>query len=341
MGPRQPGLLWDRGTHPKISFEGWRDERVLTVVLLMQMAICWRIQAFLMFLFGPCLLAGYIFLPKRLQAKQVRDIQFEFLVGSSVLSVSVLTATAIYLFSTDQPFEQTFLYHLATMQFFALFTVWSTFIPIYSRTDGRTGWYNIFYLIIAAAPFFLNFLITILFFISLHPAIPYFLIACIDNVDTGLPTSAPEYVIRAYKGDWIMTAQSTTSIITFALTSFSLPTAGLLLLFWRSFAWRCHQQLHMLITSGSTVAMVVFMVRMDLNRSMMRSLVGEDYIGDEWGFGQILAIFIWIPIIFRLVVFLSHQVFRYLSRFVTDTGASPQVSTHSGTESMLSIWSYT
>lgn len=74
---------------------------------------------------------------------------------------------------------------------------------------------------------------------------------------------------------------------------------------------------------------------------MMRSLVGEDYIGDEWGFGQILAIFIWIPILFRLVVFLSRQVSRYLSRFVTDTGASPQVSTHSGTESMLSIRSYT
>lgn len=162
------------------------------------------IQAFLMLLFGPCLLAGYIFLPKRLQAKQVRDIQFEFLVGSSVLSVSVLTATAIYLFSTDQPFEQAFLYHLATMQFFALFTVWSTGIPIYSRTDGRTWWYGILYLIIEAAPYFLNFLIIV--GISLHPAIPYFLLACIDDVDTGIPTSAPEYVIRAYKGDWIMTA---------------------------------------------------------------------------------------------------------------------------------------
>lgn len=341
MGPRQPGLLSDRGTHPKISFEGWRDERVLTVVLLMQMAICWRIQAFLMLLFGPCLFAGYIFLPKRLQAKQVRDIQFELLVGSSVLSVSVLTATAIYLFSTDQPFEQTFLYHLSTMQFFALFTIWSTVISNYSRTDGRTWWYKIFYLIIAAAAFFHNFLIIMLVHISLHPAIPYFLIACINNVDTGLPTSPPEYVIRAYKGDWIMTARSTTSNITFVLTIFSIPITGFLLLSGKFFAWRCHQQLHMLITSGSAVAMVVFMVRMDLNRSMMRSLVGEDYIGDEWGFGQILAIFIWIPILFRLVVFLSRQVSSYLSRFVTDTGASPQVSTHSGTESMLSIWSYT
>lgn len=332
MGPRQPGLLWDRGTHPKISFEGWRDERVLTVVLLMQMAICWRIQAFLMLLFGPCLLAGYIFLPKRLQAKQVRDIQFELLVGSSVLSVSVLTATAIYLFSTDQPFEQTFLYHLSTMQFFALFTVWSKVIPV-----ERTGWwYSIFYLIIGVVSFSLYSLINIRVSLYLHPAIPYFLLACIDDVDTGIPTSAPEYVIRAYKGDWIMTARSTTSIITFVLTSTSIPIAGFLLL-----GWRCHQQLHMLITSGSAVAMVVFMVRMDRNRSMMRSLLGEDYIGDEWGFGQILAIFIWIPILFRLVVFLSRQVSRYLSRFVTDTGASPQVSTHSGTESMLSIRSYT
>lgn len=337
MGPRQPGLLWDRGTHPKISFEGWRDERVLTVVLLMQMVICWIIQAFLMLLFGPCLLAGYIFLPKSLQAKQVRDIQFEFLVGSSVLSVSVLTATAIYLFSTDQPFEQAFLYHLATMQFFALFTVWSTVILV-----ERTGWwYSIFYLIIGVVSFFLYFLIIIRVSLYLHPAIPYFLLACIDDVDTGIPTSAPEYVIRAYKGDWIMTARSTTSIITFVLTPTSIPIAGFLLLSGKFFAWRCHQQLHMLITSGSSVAVVVFMVRMDLNRSMMRSLVGEDYIGDEWGFGQILAIFIWIPILFRLVVFLSRQVSSYLSRFVTDTGASPQVSTHSGTESMLSIWSYT
>ncbi|KAK0744188.1 hypothetical protein B0T18DRAFT_198637 [Schizothecium vesticola] len=263
----------------------------------------WRIQVAFTILLGPCLLAGYSFLHRRLQAR-LRNIHFEFLATTFLLSISVSVATLLY-FNTHL-FELTFLYYLATMQVFALFTIWLTAIPLYYDEPRMQGWPSFY--IIAGSVFYVLNIALMLAIVFNFPAVPEFLSACVVNHDTGIriSTVTPEVewsdLTRVYQDNWVMTARSTNSIITCVFTVAWVPAAAILLR--RAHAWRCRWQLHTLITGGVAITMVVFMVRVERNRSMVRDLVGKDYISDEWGFGQILAIFIWVPVLLRLVWFL-------------------------------------
>jgi len=255
------------------------------------MVISCTIQGVLTILLGPCLLAGYSFLPKRLQAK-LRDLQHEFLVATSFLSISLSVATLVYFLETARPFELSFLYYLATMQFFALFTVWFTATrPYYNepRMHSRN-----FFMICTGT--FIYAVSTVLMFVTVFTgsAIPEFLSACV-NYDVERSD-----LIRAFEGDWVMTARSAKGIITCVFTVAWIVGARVLLDF--AHAWRCHQQLCTLIAGGAATAMIVFIVRMERSREMVRALVGqEDYVSDNWGLGHILTIFIWFPILLKLI----------------------------------------
>lgn len=259
------------------------------------MVISWRIQAALTVLLGPCLIAGYGFLPPKLE-ENIRDTQYDFLVATSILSASVSVATSIYIFDATHFVEITFLYYLATMQVFSFLTVWFAVTPRYSE-DPRMEWPALCFAVASGSYIllFVHILVEVFNF-----AIPEFLSACINH---GLPTSTPEFessldLMRAYEVDWLMMARSTKSIITSVFIVAWAPAA--FTFFERTHGWRYHRQLRTLVSGGVASGMGIFMVKMERNRSMGRALAGKSYVGDDIGFGQILAIFICIPTLLRI-----------------------------------------
>lgn len=270
------------------------------------MVISWRIQAVLTVLLGPCLIAGYGFLPPRFEEKLrdgIRDIQHEFLAATSILSASVSVATIIYIFDTTHFFEITFLYYLTTMQILSVLTIWFSLNPRYHNDPG-IQWPALCF---AAGCF--SYWLVLVFALMMSfacPALPEFLLACV-NYSAGIPTSVPELessldLMRAYEVDWLMMARSTKSIITSVFIVSYAPAA--LILFERTHGWRYHRQLRTLVSGGVASGMGIFMVKMERNRSMGRALAGKSYVGDDIGFGQILAIFICAPTLLRIVGFL-------------------------------------
>lgn len=263
------------------------------------MVASWRIQAVLTVLLGPCLIAGYGFLPPGLE-ENVRDTQYDFLVATSILSASVSVATSIYVPDTTHVFEITFLYYLATMQVFSFLTVWFAVTARYTE-DPRMEWPVLCFAVASGS------YITSLIFIlaeAVNVAVPELLSACINH---GLPTSTPEFesslnLMRAYEGDWLMMARSTKSIITSVFIVAWVPAA--LIFLGRTHGWRYRRQLLTLVSGGVASGMVILMVKMERNRSMGRALAGKSYVGDDIGFGQILAIFISIPTLLRIGFFL-------------------------------------
>lgn len=285
------------------------------------MVISWRIQAGLTILLGPCLTAGCGFLLPKLQ-QDLQDIQYDFLVATSILSASVSVATTIYIFDTEHFFEITFLYYLATMQAFSFLTAWLAVTPAGSD-DPRMGWPGM--CLAAAFSSYIFALIFVLVKVFIFP-IPEFLSACINH---SIPTSAAEFesrldLMRAYEGDWLMTARSTKSIITCVFIVAWAPVA--VIFFENTHGWRYHRQLRTLVSGGVASGMVIFMIKMERNRNMGRALAGRNYAGDAIGFGQILAIFICVPTLLRIFNFLLSPLV-----YPDVIPVSPQVSTHAPT----------
>ncbi|KAG9233399.1 hypothetical protein BJ875DRAFT_45376 [Amylocarpus encephaloides] len=56
---------------------------------------------------------------------------------------------------------------------------------------------------------------------------------------------------------------------------------------------------HALVTLALLLGVIVLLVKMESRRDHMRSLTGQSFVDDEWGFGQVIAICLWTPFIFQ------------------------------------------
>lgn len=51
--------------------------------------------------------------------------------------------------------------------------------------------------------------------------------------------------------------------------------------------------------------MIYYTVEMTRKRSIMRAIAGPRYQENEWGFGQIIALFVWVPVLLKLAEIFS------------------------------------
>jgi hypothetical protein len=61
-----------------------------------------------------------------------------------------------------------------------------------------------------------------------------------------------------------------------------------------------------LCCAGLTGGATYYLVEMQRKRQIIRDIAGQEFEDDQWGFGQVLAIFIWIPV----CVAMTSVVFR-------------------------------
>jgi len=55
------------------------------------------------------------------------------------------------------------------------------------------------------------------------------------------------------------------------------------------------------ISLAFAIAMLVELAEMEKLRNIMKTIAGDDFEDNQWGFGQIIALFLWVPLIFQLI----------------------------------------
>jgi hypothetical protein len=51
------------------------------------------------------------------------------------------------------------------------------------------------------------------------------------------------------------------------------------------------------ISLGFSIGMLYCLAQMQSDRNSMRAVLGEDYVGEQWGFGQIISLFLWTQVL--------------------------------------------
>jgi hypothetical protein len=70
-----------------------------------------------------------------------------------------------------------------------------------------------------------------------------------------------------------------------------------------------------LISLGLTIGMLVELAAMERTRNIMTETTGADFQDNQWGFGQVIALFLWMPLCIQLVYYAAHKVpFSTLAR---------------------------
>ncbi|TFK68990.1 hypothetical protein BDN72DRAFT_897710 [Pluteus cervinus] len=74
-----------------------------------------------------------------------------------------------------------------------------------------------------------------------------------------------------------------------------LVVLGIILVgLFKSFAGKLHLPLG-LISLGLMSGTLFYLVEMELTREVMQSLTGTEFLDNQWGFGQVLSLLLWVP----------------------------------------------
>lgn len=71
---------------------------------------------------------------------------------------------------------------------------------------------------------------------------------------------------------------------------------------------------------GLTVMMVTELVQLERLRDTMKRATGDGFEDNHWGFGQVIAIFLWVPFVGELVQSLGRCLFERGRRANTERG---------------------
>ena len=58
------------------------------------------------------------------------------------------------------------------------------------------------------------------------------------------------------------------------------------------------------MSSAFTIAMIVEVVEMERLRDVMKTITGADFQDNQWGFGQVIALFLWVPLCSQIAYYI-------------------------------------
>ena len=67
----------------------------------------------------------------------------------------------------------------------------------------------------------------------------------------------------------------------------------------KTMAQKCLWPMLVAMSLASAIGSLYYMVQLEHKRSVMRAVTGNSFVDDEWGFGQVVAIFLWAPVLFQ------------------------------------------
>ena len=279
----------------------------------MQANISWIFQAVLTILLGPCLPLAKHLVPSsaNYMAERLEDLHKDFLNATIFIALPVAVATIAYLKQVDFLFEVTFLYYLTTMQFLALLgTALAGIIFAPENLEKRPR------------PWVEQSVVTTL---SCILSFGLYLGALEWIRESSVPQSLLPQLISACQayGKIVPSLPSFTKLsfhiinklYTTIYTKVMLPLGGLIVIlgcvgyYFRAFMLvLAHPVSNALVTLAFSIGMLYCLIVMQVKRNAMRAVAGPAYQDNNWGFGQILSVFVWIPIAFKIFLWVLELI---------------------------------
>jgi hypothetical protein len=92
-----------------------------------------------------------------------------------------------------------------------------------------------------------------------------------------------------------------------------------------------------------SIAVIYCLVRLEQKRKIMKAITGADFQDNEWGFGQVIAIFLWVPLLvqtlywaigkYPLILLCAWMCLLKVERDKPPADTSPEVAIESGDNS--------
>jgi hypothetical protein len=290
--------------------------------------ISYIFQAVLTILCGPLLCFVYEFrdqwsFNKRVQ-KRLASLHDSFLDTSAQFSISVGIAAVIRVKQNAPFYELAFLRPLATMQFLSLLST-SVTVGLFER-PYRRGIQRIFIIVLYGLlefGFFMGLIGSLIANNSSWDAMMELSQAC-SNYGQIIPwikhvpppgklnlphITAKEYFTPFNKKGW-----------KFGLIISGLVTAGIVGIFlaviilyygvgflYKVLRGRLARVLVIPMSLAFTVGMLVELAETQRTRSLMKEITGAAFQDNQWGFGQVIALFLWMPLCIQLVYYAARK----------------------------------
>ncbi|TFK64489.1 hypothetical protein BDN72DRAFT_901501 [Pluteus cervinus] len=266
------GLVWGTG-NPDLSGIGAEVSYIIQVIFVV--------------IFGPLFsfLYGLRGSPKDSSKSPLVKLHDAFVDSNAVFTISISIAALVRIKQDAPLYELSFLLSLTSMQFLGLLTVIITSMVTNPREEQDETKKRIRYLIMYSL---LDF--------GLYAAFLGLLQASQNSwasgrelgvVCQGYGTILPGFT--SGKPVYSTTAE----VIGLLLAGLSIAIVAYLAK--REFTTKKPLHLGIIIVSlGLTSGTIFFLVQMQHRRDVMKSLAGSDFVDNEWGFGQVLALFIWV-----------------------------------------------
>lgn len=286
--------------------------------------ISYIFQAVLTFLFGPlfCLVYKRWKFSKR-TTEHLEKLQDSFLDISAQFSIPVAVA-AVIRFRQHAPFYETaFLRSLTTMQFLSLLSTAVT-AGIFEK---RHDWKRITVICLYGLVDF-GFLMGLIGGLYTSEA-SWETISELSDACTAYGKILPgyQYIPKAHVHlphlsakqvfwDWSGASWKFDGIIagfvaaaTAALVVACFITCWVFMCLWSQSGWVLG-----IMSVGFTIGTIVEVVEMERTRNVMRAVTGPEFEDNQWGFGQVIALFLWLPLCIQAIYYAIREL--SLSRFL-------------------------
>jgi hypothetical protein len=245
----------------------------------------------------------------------LQQVQDSFLDVSAQFSIPVAIAAVVRLYQSPPFFEISFLQSLTTMQLLSLrSTAIATVVAMPKHKDKRRILVISLYIIVDFI-----FLVVIFAFLRTTKA-SWITIQELSNTCTGYESISPGFVYAQrhniglsnlvfkeyYDGS---NSKKGWTILGLVLAGFAaLVIAGyILIVIYRIFK-ASHPGFLGPIALGLSCGVIDEISQLQRKRQIMKTITGTDFVNNQWGFGQVITIFLWIPLLIIPAVCSSPRV---------------------------------
>jgi hypothetical protein len=299
------------------------------------------LQVALTILFGPLFVTviGFVTifgLRKKLRISKdaqeyLQQVQDSFLDVSAQFSIPVAIAAVVRLYQSPPFFEISFLQSLTTMQFLSLLsTAIATVVAMPKHKDKRRILVISLYIIVHFV-----FLMVIVAFLRTTKS-SWTTIQELSDACTGYESISPGFVYPqphniglsnlTFK-EYYESSNSKKNLIILGLVLAgfaALVIAGyILIVLYHIFKAR-HPGFLGPIALGLSCGVIYEMSQLQRKRQIMKAVTGTDFVDNQWGFGQVIAIFLWVPLLIQVLYYTCRMLLTSCqcnTRMITDFSA--------------------
>lgn len=295
-----------------------------------QAQLSYILQVTLTIIFGPLFVAIFGLRKwlrlSRYTQEYLQQVQNSFLDVSAQFTIPVAVAAVVRLYQSPPFFEISFLQSLTTMQFLGLLsTTLAALVAMPKHPDTRRILVISLYLIVDFG-FFMGMIGFLRTTKASATTIQELVNACKEYqpISPGFVYPAPsqgsglsnlmlkEYDASKGKEGWIIWGLVLAGIVALIIACFII-----------NFLYRILKERHPgflgPIVLGLSGGVIYEMAQLQGKRLFMQAVTGSNFVDNQWGFGQVIAIFLWTPLIIQAIYYFCGMFPHFITNCVPET----------------------